>query len=70
MQQRVVAVYCFKWKSKASTGKLIGQRFGRCANCVATFQNAFFEEQDDVLRIVMCQVAVDIASLAAFEVIV
>jgi hypothetical protein len=49
--------------------KLIGQRFGRCANCVATFQNAFFAEQDDVLSILMFQVAVDVASLAALKMI-
>jgi hypothetical protein len=45
MQQRVVAVYCFKWKSKASIGALIGQRFGRCANCVATFKTPFSQSK-------------------------
>lgn len=67
MQQRVVAVYCFKLKSKAGTGKLIGQRFSRFSNCVAIFRNPFFAEQDDVLSIVMFQVAVDVASVAALE---
>ena len=70
MQQGVLAVYCFERKSKARIGKLISQRFGRCANCVATFQNAVFAEQHDVLSIIMFQVSFDVASLAAFEMIV
>ena len=70
MQQCMLAVYCFEWKLKASTGKLIGQSFCRIANGVAAFQNAVFAEQNDILSIVVLQVAFDIASLAAFEVIV
>ena len=69
MQQGMRAVYCFEWKPKANIGKLIGQRFGRRANCVATFQNAVFAEQNDVFSIVVLQVALDVASVAAFKMI-
>ena len=69
MQQRVLAVYRFEWKSKASIGKLIGQRFGRCPNRVAAAQNAMFAKQNDVWRIVVLQIAFDVASLAACKVI-
>ena len=69
MQQRVLAGYCLERKTKASTGKLIHQSLCRITNGVSTSQNTMFAEQEDVLSIVMFQVAFDVASLATFEVI-
>jgi len=69
MQQGVLAVYCFNWKSEGSIGKLISKRFGRYANLTATFQNTVFAEQDDVWSIIMLKVPFDVASLAPFQMI-
>ena len=69
MQQGVLAVYCFEGKTKASIGQLISERFGRIANGVATAQDAMFTEQHDGVSIVVLQVAFDVASPPAFEMI-
>jgi hypothetical protein len=70
MEEGVLAVDHFDSEFEASLGKLIGQSFRRIANGVATSQNTVFGEQNDVLGVVMFQVAFNVASLAAFEVIV
>ena len=69
MQQGVLAVHCFERKLEASIGQLIGQGFCRIANRVATFENAVFAQQDDVVSIVVLQVAFDVAALAAFKMV-
>ena len=65
----MLAIDYFERKSKTGVGKLISQRFGRFANCIPTAQNAVFAEQNNVLSIVVLQVAFDIASHAPFEMI-
>ena len=69
MQQGVLSFNCFKWKTKPGIRELVRQGFSRCANRIATFQNAMFAEHNYVLGIVMLQVAVDVAALAPPKVI-
>jgi len=69
MQQDVLTIYLFQSVLIASVGKLIGQSFRRIANGGVTFQSAVFAEQYDVACIIGLQVAVDVASAAAFQMV-
>jgi len=69
MQQGVLTVYHFKWEPEGSIGKLIGQCSSRSTDGVAAGQSSMLAEQNDVLSIVVFQIAIDVASFTTFEMI-